>query len=119
LPNISPNSVTEALKVTDFLSEEVPNKTMDVQHLRELPIPGRANLEQIHQYLLHLDKQNYCSVTYAHLPQGTRLTQLPKWVLVYWVEVFLLRKHVLKVGILLQGGCRIHNYNYFPYVLLI
>jgi hypothetical protein len=78
LPNISPNSVTEALKVTDFLSEEVPNKTMDVQHLRELPIPGRANLEQIHQYLLHLDKQNYRSVTYAHLPQGTRLTQLPK-----------------------------------------
>lgn len=94
LPNISPNSVTEALEVTGFLSEEVPNKTMDVRHLRELPIPGRANLEQIHQYLLHLDKQNYRSVTYAHLPQGTRLTQLPKWVLVYWVEVFLLRKHV-------------------------
>lgn len=94
LPNISPNSVTEALNVTDFLSEENANTVVDEKLIRELPIPGRAILEKIHQYLPHLDQQNYHSVKYAHLLEGVGLTHLPQWVLVYWVEVLLLRNHV-------------------------
>jgi hypothetical protein len=97
LPNISPNSVTNSVNITDYLSDSTPDLKLDQKLLRNLPLPGRAVLEKIHEHLGHLAdlcQQKYRSVQYAHLPQSSRLTKLPVWVFVYWVEVFLLRKHV-------------------------
>jgi hypothetical protein len=97
LPNISPNSVTNSANITDYLSESTPDLNLDQKLLRDLPLPGRAVLEKICKHLGHLPdlcRQKYHSVQYAHLPQSSQLTKLPVWVFVYWVEVFLLRKHV-------------------------
>jgi hypothetical protein len=94
LPNISPNSVTNTVDITLYLSESSPDTYVDQKHLQDLPLPGRAILENIHEHLAHLNHQKYHSVQYAHLPQNIRLTKPPLWVLSYWVEAFLLRKHV-------------------------
>ena len=100
LPNISPNSVTNSVNITDYLSESTPDLNLDQKLLQDLPLPGRAVLKKIHEHLGHLPdlcQQKYRSVQYAHLPQSSRLTKLPVWVFVYWVEVFLLRKHVCEL----------------------
>ena len=100
LPNISPNLVTNSANITDYLSEGTPDQNLNQNLLQDLQLPGRAVLEKICEHLGHLSdlcQQKYRSVQYAHLPQSSRLTKLPIWVFVYWVEVFLLRKHVCEL----------------------
>ena len=94
LPNISPNSVTNTVNITDYLSDNSPDQHLDPKLLQDLPLPSRSVLEKIHEDLADLCEKKSCSVQYAHLPPGSRLTKLPVWVFAYWVEAFLLRRYV-------------------------
>ena len=65
LPNISPNSVTNSVNITDYLSESTPDLNLDQKLLQDLPLPCRAVLEKRHEHLGHLPdlcQQKYRSV---------------------------------------------------------